>query len=346
MAGVNLANPNLIMVKTTDRHTAQQRMNAMGKARRPFLFLIDFEMQQPIVLPLDTVDPAQLQYAIHNHHNLNAPPLDIDFYFERYPMPKVRYAAAFEAVQAALKAGNTYLLNLAFSTPIETNLSLREMFLLSQAPYRIWLNGQFTCFSPEPFVRISKAGRIASFPMKGTIDAALPAAEDQLLSNDKERAEHATIVDLIRNDLSMVAQKVRVKRYRYVENISTHTGSLLQTSTEIEGQLPEGFHQHLGDLFFQLLPAGSISGAPKQKTIEVIRAAEQQDRGYYTGVCGIYDGQSVDSGVMIRFVEQTPSGLVFKSGGGITARSRMEAEYQELLQKAYLPFATATASAV
>lgn len=331
------------MTITTNRQTAQQRMNDLGKDRRPFIFLIDFEMQQPVVLPLDTIDPEQLQFAIHNHRNDQGRPSATDFHFERHPVPIARYAAAFEQVQKALHDGNTYLLNLAFPTAIDTNLSLHDIFLLSQASYRIWLKGQFTCFSPEPFVRISRGGRIASFPMKGTIDATLPGAEQQLLSNDKERAEHATIVDLIRNDLSMVAKKVRVKRYRYVEAITTHTGSLLQTSTEIEGQLPVSFHQHLGDLFFKLLPAGSISGAPKQKTVEIIRAAEGQDRGYYTGVCGIYDGQTVDSGVMIRFVEATPDGLVFKSGGGITARSRMEAEYGELLQKAYLPFATAAA---
>ncbi|WP_282783012.1 aminodeoxychorismate synthase component I [Phaeodactylibacter xiamenensis] len=331
------------MTITTNRQTAQQRMNDLGKDRRPFIFLIDFEMQQPVVLPLDTIDPEQLQFAIHNHRNDQGRPSATDFHFERHPVPIARYAAAFEQVQKALHDGNTYLLNLAFPTAIDTNLSLHDIFLLSQASYRIWLKGQFTCFSPEPFVRISRGGRIASFPMKGTIDATLPGAEQQLLSNDKERAEHATIVDLIRNDLSMVAKKVRVKRYRYVEAITTHTGSLLQTSTEIEGQLPASFHQHLGDLFFKLLPAGSISGAPKQKTVEIIRAAEGQDRGYYTGVCGIYDGQTVDSGVMIRFVEATPDGLVFKSGGGITARSRMEAEYGELLQKAYLPFATAAA---
>ncbi|KGE86370.1 MAG: aminodeoxychorismate synthase component I [Phaeodactylibacter xiamenensis] len=331
------------MTITTDRLTAQQRMNDLGKDRRPFLFLIDFEMQRPIVLPLDAIDPEQLQFAIHNHRNDRGMPSATDFHFERHPVSLARYAAAFKEVQKALHDGNTYLLNLAFPTAIDTNLSLHDIFLLNRARYRIWLKGQFTCFSPEPFVRVSQEGRIASFPMKGTIDATLPGAEQQLLSNDKERAEHATIVDLIRNDLSMVAKKVRVKRYRYVEAITTHTGSLLQTSTEIEGQLPGDFHQQLGDLFFKLLPAGSISGAPKQKTVEVIRAAEGQDRGYYTGVCGIYDGQTVDSGVMIRFVEATPDGLIFKSGGGITARSRMEAEYEELLQKAYLPFAPATA---
>lgn len=331
------------MTITTDRLTAQQSMNDLGKDRRPFLFLIDFEMERPIVLPLDAIDPAQLQFAIHHHRNDQGKPSATDFYFERHPVSIARYAAAFKQVQQALHDGNTYLLNLAFPTAIDTNLSLHDIFLLSLARYRIWMKGQFTCFSPEPFVRISQGGRIASFPMKGTIDATLPGAEQQLLSNEKERAEHATIVDLIRNDLSMVAKKVRVKRYRYVEAITTHTGSLLQTSTEIEGQLPVDFHQHLGDLFFKLLPAGSISGAPKQKTVEIIRSAEGQDRGYYTGVCGIYDGQTVDSGVMIRFVEATPDGLVFKSGGGITARSRMQAEYEELLQKAYLPFANATA---
>jgi len=341
-----MANLNVTMAITTDRANAQQYMNTLGRNRRPFIFLIDFEMQRPVVLPLEEVDPAFLQYAIHEHTNFTAPAPATGFHFERSPMPLARYAAAFEQVQTALKAGNSYLLNLAFPTQIETNLSLQDLFLLSRAPYRIWLKGVFTCFSPEPFVRISADGRIASFPMKGTIDASLPAAEDQLLNNEKERAEHATIVDLIRNDLSMVAQRVRVKRYRYVEEIPTYTGSLLQTSTEIEGQLPEDFHQHLGDLLFQLLPAGSISGAPKQKTVEVIQSAEQQDRGYYTGVCGIYDGQTVDSGVMIRFVEQTPSGLVFKSGGGITAQSRMEDEYQELLQKAYLPFAPVTTPAL
>ena len=336
------------MTLTTDRQTAQVRMNEWGKDRRPFLFLIDFELKQPLVLPLDEIDPGQLLYAINDRQNFTAKDAALpDFHFERHPVSKTRYSKAFEQVQQALKAGNSYLLNLAFPTPISTNLSLLEIFRQSQAHYRIWLKDAFTCFSPEPFVRIQPDGRIASFPMKGTIDANLPNAEHQLLENKKEQAEHATIVDLIRNDLSIIAKSVRVKRYRYVEAISTHNGRLLQTSTEIEGQLPENFHERIGDLFFQLLPAGSISGAPKKKTVEIIQAAEQQPRGYYTGVCGLFDGQSIDSGVMIRFVEQQPDGLVFKSGGGITAQSQLDAEYEELLQKAYLPLSSsATALAL
>lgn len=331
------------MLKTTDRSTAQSQMNALGKDRRPFLFLIDFEMERPVVLPLSEVDPKTLLYAIGGHRNCGLPlPVPAHYYYKPHPIPRPRYRTAFEYVQRELQAGNSYLLNLAFPTPITTDLSLKQLFQISQAPFRIWARGQFTCFSPEPFVRITADGEIASFPMKGTIDATLPAAREQLLANPKEKAEHATIVDLIRNDLSMIARQVRVNRYRYVEEIATQQGNLLQTSTEVRGQLPAHFHAQLGDLIFQLLPAGSISGAPKQKTVSIIQAAEQQKRGYYTGVCGLFDGQRVDSGVMIRFIEQTRQGLVFKSGGGITARSHMPDEYEELLHKARLPFAPVT----
>ena len=114
----------------------------------------------------------------------------------------------------------------------------------------------------------------------------------------------------------------------------------MQSSSEVSGQLPSNFQQRLGDLLFRLLPAGSISGAPKQKTLEIIRAAEGQKRHYYTGVCGLFDGKQLDSGVMIRFIENQDGQLRFRSGGGITARSRMEEEYQEMVRKAYLPFAT------
>jgi para-aminobenzoate synthetase component 1 len=329
------------MLQTTDPATAKAKMNEWSQKGIPFLFLVDFEQQRPILSRLDEIDPKVLLFDIGGKSN--APALDIQektITFERYPMPIEEYAAAFERVLAGIKAGNSYLLNLAFPTPIETNLSLQEIFLRSRARYRIWLRGQFTCFSPETFVTIAEDGRIASFPMKGTIDASLPDAEQRLLADEKERAEHATIVDLIRNDLSQIASGVRVDRYRYLETINTNQGGLLQSSSEISGQLPTDFRRQLGDLIFRLLPAGSISGAPKKKTVEIIQSAEGQVRGYYTGVCGLYDGQRLDSGVMIRFIEQQQDGMVFKSGGGITARSQMLEEYREMVQKAYLPFVT------
>ena len=173
--------------------------------------------------------------------------------------------------------------------------------------------------------------------MKGTIDAGIPNAEELILNDIKERAEHATIVDLIRNDLSIVAENVEVKRYRYVEKLKTNQKDLLQVSSEISGQLPENFHDKLGEIIFSLLPAGSISGAPKSKTLDIIEQAEGYDRGFYTGICGWFDGENLDSAVMIRFIEQQGDQLVFKSGGGITSKSEVEKEYQELIQKVYVP---------
>jgi para-aminobenzoate synthetase component 1 len=173
--------------------------------------------------------------------------------------------------------------------------------------------------------------------MKGTIDAALPQAENSILSDEKERAEHATIVDLIRNDLSMVATNVKVEKYRYIDRIHAHDKELLQVSSIITGRLEENYRERIGDIIFRLLPAGSVSGAPKKKTIEIIKEAEQYERGYYTGVFGYFDGSRLESGVMIRFVENVDGTLYYKSGGGITAYSNCESEYQEMIDKVYVP---------
>lgn len=194
----------------------------------------------------------------------------------------------------------------------------------------------FTVFSPEIFVRIHQ-GRICSFPMKGTIDASIPDAAQLLINDPKEAAEHATIVDLIRNDLSMVANQVSVSRYRYIDTLRTNLGSILQTSSEIQGTLPDDYHAHLGDIIFKLLPAGSITGAPKKKTMQIIQEAETYDRGFYTGIMGYFDGENLDSAVMIRFVEQEGEKMYFKSGGGITCQSDVESEYNEMKQKVYVP---------
>lgn len=223
------------------------------------------------------------------------------------------------------------------------------------------ISNSFVCFSPETFVRI-KGGRIYSYPMKGTLDASLPNAEKLLMEDRKEAAEHATIVDLIRNDLSRVAEDVRVDKYRYVDVLHTNKGDILQTSSEISGRLPEDYPHHLGEILDVQLPAGSITGAPKDKTMQIIQEAEGYDRGFYTGIMGIYDQGELNSAVMIRFIEEETSSvdfeadgeknfkanegkkpkesrkLYFKAGGGITSKSDCRREYEEVIQKIYLPF--------
>ncbi|MEM8526626.1 MAG: aminodeoxychorismate synthase component I [Bacteroidota bacterium] len=313
-------------------------MNEYGKRNIPFLFILDFDLQQPIILPLEEAEKKGIYFHIKGLSNaVSNTELPQHLRFQKYPIAFSKYKTAFDYVQQQLRFGNSFLTNLTFPTRIETNLSVHQIFDNNTAPYRLLFKDQFTVFSPESFVQIDSTGKIASFPMKGTIDAQLPNARTQLLNDQKERAEHNTIVDLIRNDLSLVAKKVCVEKFRYLDHIKTWDKELLQMSSKVTGRLPNDYASHLGDIFEQLLPAGSICGAPKKKTVEIIETAESYERGYYTGVFGYYQNGQVESGVMIRFIENTGGELHYKSGGGITIYSEVEKEYQELIDKVYAP---------
>jgi len=323
------------------------QLNRFGQRREPVLFLIDFAQQKPLFWPLRDADPNVIQVSFNGVSYPKGPPktsrypdLSTGFFFGKSPVSFADYQPRFEYVVQQIRQGNSFLVNLSQPTLITTNRSLETLFRDSQARYKVWLRhpaaGEFVCFSPEAFVQI-RGNRIASFPMKGTIDANLPNAGQRVLTDLKEAAEHATIVDLIRNDLSQIADKIWVERYRYLDRIETERGALLQVSSEVAGLLRADWPDFLGDMLAQLLPAGSISGAPKPKTLDIIRAAEGYERGFYTGICGVFDGQNFDTGVMIRFIEKQNEQLVFKSGGGITAQSNARAEYQELIDKVYVP---------
>ncbi|MET3126281.1 para-aminobenzoate synthetase component 1 [Arcicella rosea] len=317
---------------------AIQLMNDLGKDRKPFLFIIDYEMKKPIVLPLEEVEKEDILYKVGSKSNFNPAKelLEKPLYLEKYPISFQEYQQSFDIVKRHLIRGNSFLVNLTKPTPIKVNLSLKEIFERSSAQYQLYFKNQFVLFSPEIFIKI-KDGIISSHPMKGTISANIPNAETEILNNKKELAEHATIVDLIRNDISMVAEKVWVERFRYISKVQTSEGDLLQVSSEICGKLPENFHEQIGTLLFKLLPAGSICGAPKAQTLAIIEEAENYKRGYYTGVFGIFDGENLDSSVMIRFIEKTENNsLIFKSGGGITVFSDEQSEYQEMIDKVYL----------
>ncbi len=312
-------------------------MNTLGFEKKPFIFIINFGMDQAIICPVDEADPEKIQFDINGLQNASCDrEIKKKFYFGKQPIPYEIYRQRFDKVMQEISYGNTYLLNLTCPTGIQTDLTLHEIFYRSDAKYKLWLRDEFVVFSPETFVNINN-GVISSFPMKGTIDASIPDASKVLLSDPKELAEHYTIVDLIRNDLNRVAKQVKVKRFRYVEQVSTNFGSLLQVSSEIAGKLPKDYLGQIGDIIFSLLPAGSITGAPKEKTVQIIRDVEAYDRGFYTGIFGMFDGLNLDSAVMIRFIESTAAGLVFKSGGGITSFSKPEQEYQEMIDKVYVP---------
>lgn len=313
------------------------KMNEWGKLKKPFLFIIDFNMENPQIVDLAEVDQSKILFQIGAQKNFSENGYSKkQLSFEKYPPSYKDYKNAFDVVYSHIYAGNTYLTNLTLPTRIETNYSLHEIFFHSNARYKLIYDNQFVCFSPETFIQI-KDGFIFSFPMKGTIDAAIPNAEQIILHDEKETAEHVTIIDLIRNDLSIVAKDVVVEKSRYVERIKTHEKELLQVSSKIKGKLSEDYSETIGDIIFNLLPAGSISGAPKKKTVQIIKKAEKYERGFYTGVFGIFDGTNLDSAVMIRFIERIGNELFFKSGGGITFLSDPLKEYQELIDKVYVP---------
>ena len=310
------------------------KLNRLGSTGTPFLFVIDYKAEKGYVINEAELDPNFILFDIErltpnkpfiNHIKWQITPVSIN-----------QYQPKFDFVIEQIHKGNSFLTNLTQPTEVETNLSLSDLYEIGSAKYKLWLKDKFTVLSPETFVRI-EGQTISSFPMKGTIDASLPKAEKQILNDPKEKAEHATIVDLIRNDLSLVAEQVEVIRYRYIDKITTNKQDLLQVSSEISGQLPENYKEKLGDILFALLPAGSICGAPKKKTLEIIERAEGYERGFYTGIWGWFDGKNLDSAVIIRFIEQDADKLIFKSGGGITAQSDLTKEYEELIQKVYVP---------
>lgn len=145
------------------------------------------------------------------------------------------------------------------------------------------------------------------------------------------------VVDLLRNDLSIVAKNVKVENFRYVDVIEAGEKELLHVSSHISGCVGENWHERIGDILRLMLPAGSISGAPKKSTLEIIDNIEGYDRGYFSGIFGVYDGETFNSGVMIRYIEKTETGYIYKSGGGITLDSDILSEYNEMLDKIYLP---------
>lgn len=315
------------------------QMNHYGAKQVPFVFGVNYELDRCFFYT-NPLDCHEIYFDINGVRNpipSSNEQISYPVSFQRMPISYPEYREKFDLAYAGLQRGDSFLLNLTVATPISTNLSLFEIFKRSNAKYKLYIPNEFVCFSPESFVKI-KNGTIAGYPMKGTIDATIPDAENKILNDYKESAEHYTIVDLIRNDLNRIANNTQVKRFRYIDQLETNNGPILQVSSQIDAKLSSNYLQALGDIFIDMLPAGSISGAPKKSTVEIIANAEKERRDFYTGVVGYFDGESLDSGVLIRFIETRDGNLFFRSGGGITINSNPQDEYNEVIEKVYLPF--------
>lgn len=312
-------------------------MDTLSEKKEAFFFLINFLADDIRIYPKKEnynyallFDFPTVTSVVGAHETMPA------IEWETYPESIESYQKGFFTVQENLKHGNSYLANYTRKTEIKTNLNLEQIFTFSNAKYKILVPDHFVCFSPETFVEI-RNNQIFTHPMKGTIDADVKNAENILKNDPKEKAEHYTVVDLLRNDLSIIADHVRVEEFQRIDFIKTKQKNLLAMSSKIIGDIKPKYQNKIGTILQKLLPAGSILGAPKAKTLDIILEAEEYDRGFYSGIAGYFDGTNLDSCVMIRFIEKEKDKLYFKSGGGITHQSNLESEYEEMKNKIYVP---------
>ena len=317
----------------------KEKLNKFGFEKEPFLFVLSYNLSKFYIEKLSNL-PSTIKFELNFKEHQKTRTVQ-ENKLEKIPLSFKEYKKKFDILQNEIKEGNSYLLNLTAKTKIKTALSLEDIYKNTQARFKLRFQNQnenFVCFSPERFVEIKK-NKISTYPMKGTIDSSIINAQARILGDIKEMAEHTMVVDLLRNDLGIVGSKVRVDKFRYVEKINAGNKKLFQVSSKISANLQNNWHENIGDILTSLLPAGSITGTPKKKTIEILNKVEEYDRGFYTGIFGFFDGENLDSSVMIRFIEIDKKGeLFYKSGGGITCDSNVELEYQELLDKIYLPF--------
>jgi len=274
----------------------------------------------------------------HRTVSLPSPSLSVD----GLHISPADYRSRIDRIQEYLAAGDTYQVNFTDrlsgctdADPFSLYCSLLRQQPVSFAAYLNLTEGPVLSFSPELFYRTSD-GQIITRPMKGTWPRGPNAASDRsaaplLREDEKNRAEHVTIVDLLRNDVGAVSQlgSVRVDRLMDVERYAT----LLQMTSTISGRLlpqltPTG-------IFRRLFPSGSITGAPKRRTMEIIRELESQRRDVYTGAIGYFapNGRACFN-VAIRTLTIQGHAFGFGVGGGITADSHPQDEYEECRLKA------------
>lgn len=254
------------------------------------------------------------------------------------------YAAAFARVQEHLHAGNTYEVNLTHRIEVAADVMPVDVYLrlraLNPAPYAGFIQHRGTCLlssSPERYATIDAAGAIETRPIKGTTPRGATPDEDErfrriLESDGKFQAENLMIVDLLRNDLGTVckAGTVQVPDLMTVESYS----SVHQLVSTVRGQLREDVTTV--SALRELFPPGSMTGAPKRRTMEVIEEVEATPRGVYSGAFGWIspDGRA-DLGVIIRSLTTAGDGQwQLGVGGGITVQSDMTEEYAESIWKA------------
>ncbi|AUX44772.1 anthranilate synthase [Sorangium cellulosum] len=251
---------------------------------------------------------------------------------------------AVASILADIRDGETYEVCLTNEFRVQTSLSpfalYRVLRRVNPAPFSAFLKlpaGAVLSSSPERFLAVDRARRVRSEPIKGTRPKGATAEETlalrrELAESEKDRSELLMITDLVRNDLSRVCAvgSIDVEQLLRV----TEHATLLQLSSVVTGALRDG--KGALDALEACFPGGSITGAPKHRTIAILDQLERRARGVYTGAIGYlaFEG-TLDMNIAIRTLVADRDGLSFGSGGAVVAESSPEAEYDEVLVKSY-----------
>ncbi len=257
-----------------------------------------------------------------------------------------QYLAKIRSCQDELAAGESYQICLSSEFMVSCDVSpydaYRELRAINPAPYSAFLRfGDFAVLSssPERFLQVSADRIVSAKPIKGTAERSVEPATDASLAewlfrDEKSRSENLMIVDLLRNDVGRVAStgSVRVPKLMDVESYAT----VHQLVSTVTGRLRQD--RDCLDCLVAAFPGGSMTGAPKVRTMSIIDRLEGRARGPYSGALGFLSyGDRMDFSIVIRTIVMEPSRVTVASGGGIVALSDPHAEFNEMILKAQAP---------
>ncbi len=255
---------------------------------------------------------------------------------------KEKYIGSIDEIRRRIGEGDVYQVNFTYPIKIETDIPSWYLFYKylskNHADYAVFINSEeveVLSLSPECFFRIESGAKVSSYPIKGTIKKESDTRNNEvlkkeLLTSEKDRAELAMIVDLIRNDIGKTAIPGSVKVEHHCELMEFPT--LFHLYSTVCGTIPKDGQI---ELFKSLFPGGSITGAPKISAMKIISQLEEHKRNIYTGAigfCGI-NGNSVFN-IPIRTVQRKGNTLIYSTGGGITWGSDPQKEFEETMVKA------------
>ena len=253
---------------------------------------------------------------------------------------KEEYCSVVEKTKEYIKDGDIFqaVISRQFTSPMKGSLlnAYRVLRTTNPSPYMVYLHfdeEELMSSSPETLVRLQN-GRLTTFPVAGSRPRGKNRDEEHerdLLSDEKELSEHNMLVDLGRNDLGRISKfgSVDVTKYMMIHRYSKIMHICSQVESEIESS-KDGL-----DAIEAVLPAGTLSGAPKIRACEIIEELESEERGIYGGALGYLDfAGNLDTCIAIRMAVKKDDKVYVQAGGGIVADSVPEKEYEESANKA------------